>query len=101
MLSNLGDKITNHRLPDRGADQCYLVTGHEPRLVRRGAAWRLECRGTHMDVAAEHVAMVRYVLETEIFYISELAVLSGAPQESTSEMLSALEKVGVIWRVGS
>jgi hypothetical protein len=101
MLRNLGDKITGHRLPDRGADRCYLVTRHEPRLVRRGAAWRLEYRGTHLDVAAEHAAMVRYVLETEIFYVSELAVLSEAPQASTLAMLDTLEKIGVIWRVGS
>ena len=101
MLSNLGDKITGHRLPDRGADQCYLVTRHEPRLVRRGALWRLEYRGDHIDVAAEHAAMLRYVLETEIFYVSELAVLSEAPPTSTSAMLDTLEKIGVIWRVGS
>ena len=77
------------------------LTRHEPRLVRRGALWRLEYRGDHIDVAAEHAAMLRYVLETEIFYVSELAVLSEAPPTSTSAMLDTLEKIGVIWRVGS
>lgn len=99
MRGNLADKVTGHRLPDRGADRCYMVTRHEARLVRRGQAWRLEVRDDGLEVDAGLAPVVKAILEREQFWITDLQGLANEPEDAMLGLLVELEKKGVIWRL--
>lgn len=99
ILRNLADKVTGHRLPDRGPDRNYMVTRHEPRLVRRGPVWRLEFRGSQTDIAVGLVPVLENILAREQFWISDLSELSNEPEASVHGLLNELERLEVIWRL--
>jgi hypothetical protein len=99
ILRNLGDKITGNRLPDRGPDRYYMVTRHEPRLVRRGPVWRLEFRKAQAEIAAGLVPVLQHILANEHFWISDLSTLSEEPEEAVHGLLEELERLDVIWRL--
>ena len=99
MLQNLGDKVTENRLPDRSADRFFLVTRGTLRLVRRGRSWRLEGGSEPLEIASECLDMARYISETEIFWVSSLPGNSELTPEAIQGFLGDLERIEVIFRV--
>ena len=99
MLRNLGDKIVGNNLPERGPDRCFLVTRQALRLVRRGSSWRLEGGLDTLDVAPDVVDMVRYVIESEIFWASDLPGVSDHPNGVVQDLLTVMQRRDVIFPV--
>lgn len=99
MLRNLGDKVTGNRLPDRGEDRFYLVTRREPRLVRRGASWRLEAGSDTLEISPDLVEAVRHMIQAESFWVSEISEIFDQSGDMARELLTALERLGVIFPV--
>ena len=99
MLQNLGDKITDNRLPDRSEDRFYMVTRREPRLVRRGPSWRLEVAPETLEIAPGLVDMVRHIVSVESFWASELGGVFNQSGDTARELLAALERLGVIFPI--
>jgi len=101
MLNDMADKTVGNHLPDRSADQCFIVTRREPKLTRRGQTWRLEFRGAQIEVDAETAPVVKQVLESETVWASDLAEASGHPIERVYDMLRELEKHAIVWPIQS
>ena len=101
MLDNLSDKMADHRLPARNADQCFLVTRREPRLVRRGQDWRLELGDAQITLAAALAPMVRHVLSRELVWISELLSLTKRPEAEVVDLLREMERHALIWPIAA
>jgi len=99
MLGNLGDKISGHRLPDRGADRYYLVTRRDLRLVRRGAAMRLDGGSKPLDVAPELANIARHIAENESFWVTGLPGFVDHAQTTIQDFLSSLESHEIIFQV--
>lgn len=81
------EKVTGYRFPDRSADQYFFVSRHRPAID--GSALRTAA-GAEMTLQPGDRDMLDWILDREVFWLSELSAAHGARGPAGERLLKAL-----------
>jgi hypothetical protein len=81
------EKVTGYRFPDRSGDRYFYVSRHRPAVEGTLARTR---DGGEIAVPAEDRAMFDWIVEREVFWLSELNAAHGARGPAGERLLKTL-----------
>ncbi|MEQ8399035.1 cupin domain-containing protein [Thalassobaculum sp.] len=94
------EKVTDYRLPDRAADQYFYVSRHRPEVLEAGGQLKLRTStGSEVPLQRGDRDMVNWILEREVFWLSELNVAHGNRGPAGERVLNALVESRVVFPV--
>lgn len=83
------EKVTGYRFPDRAPDQYFFVSRHHPQVDGSGSTARTP-RGGEIALQAGDRAMLDWILDREVFWLSELSAAHGGRGPAGERLLKAL-----------
>lgn len=94
------EKVSGYRFPDRSTDGYFYVARRRPEIRAEGGRTVLRAAtGAPLPIAAEDRAMLDWVLEREVFWLSELAAAHGARGAAGERLLAALIERRVVFPI--
>jgi len=99
MKSRTFEKVGDWRMPDRGSDRYFFVTRHTPDLATDGQTLSVTGPAGPVQLSAEDEPLVRWVLEREAFWLSELAAAHGSRGPAGEKAVNALIDKRIVYPV--
>lgn len=94
------EKVTGYRFPDRAADQYFYVSRHRPTTVENAGQPGLRVSsGAEIPMQRGDLAMIDWILDREVFWLSELNAAHGGRGPAGERVLNALVEHRVVYPV--
>lgn len=97
--SRVFEKVTGYRLPDRSGDRYFYVSRHRPEIDGAAAATMRPRDGAPLPVPVEDRMMLDWILQREVFWLSELNAEHGARGAAGERLLKALIERRVVFPI--